>query len=81
MKFDDKELRKIPDIFIPQTTNNELILIELKAPRVEITHKILNEVLENISLRFLRHYENRIIPSILFEPFVFHLKEEKTCQL
>lgn len=54
MKFDDKELRKIPDIFIPQTTNNELILIELKAPRVEITHKILNEVLEKYILKILK---------------------------
>ncbi len=54
MEFDDKELNKIPDIFIPRTKDNQLILIELKAPKVEITHKILNEVLEKYILKILK---------------------------
>lgn len=45
--FDNiKELKKIPDIFIPRTKDNKLLLIELKAPRIEITKKILDEVFE-----------------------------------
>lgn len=49
-----KELNKIPDIFIPRTKDKKLLLIELKAPKVEITKKILDEVFEKYVITILR---------------------------
>lgn len=48
------ELKKIPDIFIPRTKDNKLILIELKAPKVEISQTILSEVLNKYILNVIK---------------------------
>lgn len=53
--IDNKDaLNKIPDIFIPRTKDNKLLLIELKAPKVEITKKILDEVFEKYVITILK---------------------------
>ncbi|MWV62450.1 hypothetical protein DCO58_04155 [Helicobacter saguini] len=46
-------LNTIPDIFIPRTKDNKLILIELKAPKVSIDSKILNEVFNKYIIKIL----------------------------
>lgn len=53
------ELKTIPDIFIPRTKDNKLILIELKAPKVEITHQILSDVLNKYILKIIKVLEKQ----------------------
>ncbi|EAI8995991.1 hypothetical protein C0L34_08270, partial [Campylobacter jejuni] len=50
----ENELNTIPDIFIPRTKDNELILIELKAPKVEINSSILTDVFDKYITKILK---------------------------
>lgn len=48
------ELKTIPDIFIPRTKDNKLILIELKAPKIGISQTILSEVFDKYILNIIK---------------------------
>lgn len=50
----ENQLNTIPDIFIPRTKDNKLILIELKAPKVEINSSILTDVFNKYITKILK---------------------------
>lgn len=50
----ENQLNTIPDIFIPRTKDNKLILIELKSPKVKINSSILADVFDKYITKILK---------------------------
>lgn len=62
-------LKKIPDIYIPVVNDNTIYIIELKKPTVEITQKIMLEVMDKYAQALKKineNYVNKQQPKIIY---------------